>query len=153
MLCSLGPGDPVFVRRDFPFRNLSDSEGILSNLGFPEERRRVLHQHAYFEIRNDTVTLLLPFIPLKGSKMTKHCFRGWSRESTPRSVYTYWEGRIALHRQLKDRISTYAASLTWIAALQQVLNRFEFLEQTYSDDWYARWNLPTIIRDGLELHG
>ncbi|KAF2680042.1 hypothetical protein K458DRAFT_407617 [Lentithecium fluviatile CBS 122367] len=154
LLLGIVPGDPVLVGKDFPMmesngtvRDVASPGGILSNIGFPEERRDEVRHHSNPEVNNDVITLLLPFLPLKGSTMTSYCFPGWHSEPGIRNVHCYWEGRIALHRRLsKRRVSkTIGPKLT--EELESVLVRFDFLEKRHGDDWYARWNWTPSIRN------
>jgi hypothetical protein len=157
LLCGIVPGDPDLVGKDFHMVNNNGelrlfaeyNEGVLSNMGVSGPRRDVIRKHNNPEVHNDTITLLLPFLPLESSTMTAYYFPGWYTESGIRGVHCFWEGRLALHRRLQERVQSEASSLTKTTeALADVLEKFDLLEQRHGDDWYARWSWNPSICNG-----
>jgi hypothetical protein len=167
MLLGILPGDPQLVGRDFPLvtkdfnvQPLAHPQGILASI-MSVGNRETMERLDFVEVRIDVITLLLTYLPLDGSTMTRYCFPGWNTEPAYRSVYCFWEGRLALHRALRKRIdsgilrqSTHgilrsSTSSTQKDVLAKILSMIDTLEQTYPDDWYVRWSKPRVMRNEM----
>jgi hypothetical protein len=169
MLFGILPGDPHLVKMDFPLikkdfslQSFTDPQGILSAIMSRESREKLGDVEAL--VRVDVITLLATYLPIEGCLMTRYCFPGWVSNSSNQSVYTFWEGRLALHRALQARVEEGRPALhgevqasTEIpnsvnpkvasVVLDRVLECFKWLEQDYKDDWYVRWSKPRVMRN------
>lgn len=156
LLCGIVPGDPELVKRDFPMvesngivQDIAAMDGILTKIGVSDSRREAIRRHATPELKNDVITLLLPFLPLEGSTMASYAFAGWHCVPGIQSVYCFWEGRIALHRRLHERVHEGKIGPNLKEKLSQVLNRMDLLESRYANDWYSRWAWKNYIRNTM----
>jgi hypothetical protein len=156
MLLGILPGDPQLVGRDFPLvtkdfnvQPLAHPQGILASI-MSVGNRETMERLDFVEVRIDVITLLLTYLPLDGSTMTRYCFPGWNTEPAYRSVYCFWEGRLALHRALRKRIDSEASSASSHKdVLAKILTMMDTLEETHPDDWYVRWSKPRVMRNGM----
>jgi hypothetical protein len=154
MLCGILPGDPNLVKMDFPMvdnnaklQDIAAPDGVLSKIGMQDSRRDTILRNGAPEITNDTITLLLPFLPLEGSTMASFAFPGWKCTPAVVHVYCFWEGRIALHRKLQERVRSEKIGQNLKEALNSVLSKMNLLEHKYSNDWYSRWASSTCLRN------
>lgn len=154
MLCGIVPGDPDLVKKDFPMvtnnaqvQDIAAIDGILAKIGMPDHRREDIRSHANDELTNDVITLLLPFLPLEGSTMASYAFPGWKTSPGICHIYCFWEGRIAIHRKLQERIHDAKIGPILKEKLSEVLNKMDFLERKYNNDWYSRWAWANCIRN------
>jgi len=169
MLFGILPGDPDLVRIDFPLikkdftvQTFADPQGILAAI-MPRESRDKLETPDAL-VKTDVMTLLAAYLPIEGCLMTRYCFPGWDSITSYRSVYTFWEGRLALHRALRRRVEAVSEALsrTVEAPLKtpnhvdpqlqdggygKILAFFDQLEQEYNDDWYVRWSKKRVMRN------
>lgn len=154
MLCGILPGDPDLVKMDFPMvdndakvQDIAAVDGVLSKIGVPDARRDAILRNEAPEITNDTITLLLPFLPLEGSTMASFAFPGWKCTPAIVHVYCFWEGRIALHRKVRERANSEKIGQSLKETLSCVLTKMDLLEQNYSNDWYSRWASSTCLHN------
>ena len=84
--------------------------------------------------------------------MTRYCFPGWNTDSSVRSVYTFKEGRLALHRALRERVYSGMLSPELHDVLSQVLRMMNSLEEKYSNDWYIRLRKKRVMRNQSGVH-
>jgi hypothetical protein len=164
MLLDILPGDRVLVGQDFPLvtkdfdmQPLPDSQGILVAMMSRENREKMTKLDSQV-VRVDVITLLLSYLPLEGCTMTRYCFPGWSTEPGYRSVYTFWEGRLALQRALRDRTESGVLTSELYGILSHVRKLMDQLEQKHPDDWYIRldrkrvsWDQTDAMQDVKEV--
>ncbi|KAH7080593.1 hypothetical protein BKA63DRAFT_506751 [Paraphoma chrysanthemicola] len=158
MLLGVLPGDPDLVGQDFPLimkdlslQPLADPSGMLAAIGMPDEKRQEIAEMSQIHVRIDVITFLSAYLPLSGSTMTRYCFPGWNTGPNFSNAYRYWEGRLALHRSLRARLDGGIPNTQLRDTLSTILERMDYLEKYYGDDWYCRWDLSPIIRNGHDV--
>ncbi|KAF2832789.1 hypothetical protein CC86DRAFT_198 [Ophiobolus disseminans] len=155
MLLGILPGDPELVGQDFPLvtkdssvQSLADPRGILAAI-MPEEFREIVAKMDSIEVRVDVITLLLTYLPLEGCTMTRYCFPGWNTDPSYRSIYSFWEGRLALHRALRERVESGVSSRDLHEVLSTILGMMDRLEEKYMSDWYVRLDRMRVMRNQM----
>ncbi|KAJ4296817.1 hypothetical protein N0V90_006865 [Kalmusia sp. IMI 367209] len=147
MLFGIVPGDPILVGNDFPLVSkkgeIEDVTVLLTHVGLVGTTKYSTHEP---EVFNDTITLLLPFLPLGGSTITSYCFPAWRIQSFIRGVHFYWESRLAFHRRLRERVQNTKGNKDLFTSLNEVLERMDILEKRHSDYWYSRWLCNPAMR-------
>ncbi|KAF1970279.1 hypothetical protein BU23DRAFT_570869 [Bimuria novae-zelandiae CBS 107.79] len=110
MLFGIVPGDPILVRKDLP---LITKDGKITDISRVSELLNLstlackAPRDTSAEVFNDTVTLILPFLPLGGSTITSYCFPGWRIEPFLKGIHWYCESRLAFLRRLQSRWTTH----------------------------------------------
>ena len=127
-------------------QDIAAVDGVLGKIGLPDHRREELCRHEDPEVHNDVIHLLLPFLPLEGSTMTRYVFPAWKGTSGIDNVYCYWEGRISLQRKLAARIREEGMGWELREELRDVLRWMDELESGFGNDWYCRWSSGACIR-------
>ncbi|KAF2637916.1 hypothetical protein P280DRAFT_85846 [Massarina eburnea CBS 473.64] len=108
MIFGILPGDPILVKKDSPMvdsnrklQGLANLYSTLKTIGvvaYLPPRNGPLRDCNDPEIKNDAITLLLPLLPVNGSRNIYHYFPGWHIDSDHyiTCVYASPGGRAAL---------------------------------------------------------
>jgi hypothetical protein len=150
MLFGIVPGDPVLVRKDLPLIGNDGKVGDLARIGELLNLSSLVcgsPKEANAEVFNDTIALLLPFLPLEGSTITSYCFPVWRIEGFHKGIHFYCESRLAFHRRLRIRVEEGLGNKDLSRTLVEVLDYMDKFEQDHSDYWYSRWFWNPSIRE------
>ncbi|EMC97210.1 hypothetical protein BAUCODRAFT_147358 [Baudoinia panamericana UAMH 10762] len=145
MMCGILPACPRLVRRTQGFEVIEDIlekgdrvslKTTLVLLGVAPEVIHKIEAQNLSEAHNEAIILLCPYLPVSGQAMWKTCtalFR-----SDTRSVFSYWEGRLALVRRLQDRIKNTERFGQPSEMIVAVYTRLTSLQDRYNADFFCR---------------
>ena len=146
LLCGIVPGCPDLVKRDFKL--VGDNwkclkiDGILSKIGLPKDKKDQYAKCPWQETYNEVIQLLCPSLPLEGSTIGRFYFSAWHETNDRKSVFRFWEGRLALKRGLEKRMQEKKRYVE--TSLLGVYEYFENFEKHYANDFYCRWDRAAI---------
>ncbi|CAM1509002.1 Fc.00g027410.m01.CDS01 [Cosmosporella sp. VM-42] len=153
LLCGIIAGDNEFVKREFNMignngerRKIHDSGGVLDQIGFLQADLALAREKDYIETTNETVMLLLPFLPLRGSSMVGFRYTFYHPRSSHKAVFHFWEGKLALLRVLESRLQTQLEGQWAYDRLAMIHDQLATFARDYYNDFY-NIHFKEVVRD------